>query len=61
MGKYFVDEDKVVSHSELYLAFIANELAEQNRIARAEMDFKIMMAVDPAQVETFDFKNEDLA
>ena len=43
------------------LEAIANELAEANRIARAEMDFKIIMAIDPAQVATFSFVNKDLA
>lgn len=60
MSKYLINEDR---HSkELVIQYIiANELAEQNRIARAEMDFKIMMAVDPALVATFSFINEDLA
>lgn len=57
MSKY--DYDSL--DSDQLLQDIANELAESNRIARAEMDFKIMMAIDPAQVATCDFVNKDLA
>ncbi len=36
MVKYFINEDKLTG-KELWLAFIANELAEANRLKRIEL------------------------
>jgi hypothetical protein len=60
MSKYQINEDQYDKKTVL-LNCIANELAEANRIARAEMDFKIINAIDPAQLSVFDFVNKDLA
>ena len=42
--------------------YIANELAESNRLRKVTIELELIKLIDPAQVATFQFdKDEDLA
>ena len=56
MAKYFFNEDRMAG-KELWLALIANELAEANRLKRLEIDIHLTIAIDPGQLSSIDTKD----
>lgn len=61
MSKYKISDYDIDTDKEA-LVWIANELAESNRLRRVAIHLKIIEMVDPAQVVDFQFKaDEDLA
>lgn len=60
MGKYYANEDS--TPPEIFIQYcIANELAEANRLKRIEIDLELIKEIDPQQISTFNYVNEDKA
>lgn len=62
--KYVIDEDRIESKRDLYLGFIANELAEANRLKRLEIEstfYKEEIMTTPANLVKLQKDLEDKA